>query len=464
MVLIVVADTHFGLKKAKINMGMPGYFANFLDWIASLEGQPVTVKVLEGPLQEKSIKEKTIYFPQKIIFLGDILELWDSEDEPVAACVATLMPSLANIKAEKIYVLGNHDNILKRIVLETPQGGYMHYNLGGSVLKVFPDVYPPPSAHIVTEKCGANHYIFVHGHQFDKYFAESGGSYKIWSVVRNVSDSLTLYVPALFGISCVVKIVNWIAGTSIFLGKNPTWGLLFLLTLPRIYMDIGRRLWNWIVGMRYKKQETITNFMHWWKKFVSSKSKSKNKSESKSKSKSKPVPENLAVVYGHTHYLNYLPSHYAPGEDMFSGGLHDYYKETSQKEGIPEEERPTLVNISAWVTDFYILSEKFFLAVEKASHQLKKPFVKEKKERLNPESATVGTFLYIDEDGFEFFGWNWYSEEEKPVHNVFHIPKAAIIKRRERGPVTDDEEVRKALEDIGWPQTLVNLWKRDPHE
>lgn len=443
--IIVVADTHFGIKKGSINMSMPGYFVDFLEWIKNLEEKEFKVKVVDGPVKRGKIKEKILYTPEKIVFLGDIFELWDSENQPVTACRSTVLPTLSEITAEKIYVLGNHDNILKRIVLENRQGEYLYYHLGKPLLRIFPDVYPPSKDAISTEKYGDEAYLFVHGHQFDKYFTESGGGYKIWSVIRNVSNSLTLYVPALFVLSFAVKVINWAAHTSIFLGENPTFGLLFLLTLPRIFMDIGRPLWNWAVGTTYKKRETVINFTRWWEKFL----------------KTEPLPENVNVVYGHTHFLNYIPSPNRNHEnEMLRGELYREYKKRLTRRKIPEKDMPDLINISAWVTDFLVLSEKFLLRVEKIHKTLKRLFSKRRKDRLNPELVTVATFLYIDEYGFEFFGWNWYSDSSP---EVFHIPKDAIVMRREKGLVTDDESIRAVLKEVGWPDQMIELWDKDPH-
>ncbi|MGD2249681.1 MAG: hypothetical protein PVF58_14835 [Candidatus Methanofastidiosia archaeon] len=447
MGIIVVADTHFGIKKADINMSMPGHFAEFLEWIKSLEDTPTTVNILKGSLKDKTITKKTITHPEKIIFLGDIIELWDSENEPVNACVTSTMPTLSEINSEKIYVLGNHDNILKRIVLKTPHGEYMNYCLGRSVLKVFPSVYPPVSNNtLIPEKYGDEEYIFVHGHQFDKYFTESGGSYKIWSIFRNVSNNLTLYVPFLFLVSAITRIINWGFGTSCFFGKNPVFGLLLLLSIPRILVDYARRFWDLIVGMRYQKRETIANFVKWWKKFTNNLT----------------LPENINVVYGHTHFLNYIPS---PKQEktlhktLLHGHLHALYKKELAHRKIPEKDRPALLNISSWITDFQVLSEKFFSSVEKAAATANF-FAEKKKNKLNPNLITVGTFLYIDEEGAEYFGWNWYTDSHQ---KIFHIPKAGIIQRRDHGPVADDPKVKKILEELGWPQHVIEIWEEDPH-
>ena len=448
MGIIVVADTHFGIKKGDINMSMPGHFVDFLEWIKTLEDNPVITRIVDGPIRRENIKEKTIISPDKIIFLGDMVELWDSEDEPVSACVSTLIPTLSDIKAEKVYVLGNHDNILKKIVLKTHQEEYMYYRLGKSILKIFPDVYPPPRENaIIPEECGNQKYIFVHGHQFDKYFTRTRGSYKIWSVVRNISNSLTVYVPLLFVIGILVLFVNYIANVSIFLGRSPTFWLLLLLTIPRVYMDIGRRLWNRIVGMRYKEQETVTNFVNWWDKFV----------------KRREVPEYTNVIYGHTHYLNYISLFKQvenPGE-ISSWRLYQKYTERLTKKNIPVENTPDLINISAWVTDFPSFSERFFQNLERTSATLKNLFAEEKSKRMDPELVTVGTFLYIDEDGFEFFGWNWYPSQSK--QKIFNIPKQAVVLRRECGPVTNDPAARAVLDEIGWPPEVLDLWAENPY-
>ncbi|HEC93472.1 MAG TPA: hypothetical protein ENI51_10885, partial [Candidatus Atribacteria bacterium] len=133
--IIVVADTHFGIKKDN-SISMPGYFGDFLRWIKELEEEKEkTVKILDG----ETPKDKTLIKPDEIIFLGDILELWDSEDEAVNTCVSTLMPTLAEIGAEKIYVLGNHDNILDKALLSQEKE---YYPLGKSNLKIVEDVYP----------------------------------------------------------------------------------------------------------------------------------------------------------------------------------------------------------------------------------------------------------------------------------------------------------------------------------
>ncbi|MBU6996941.1 MAG: metallophosphoesterase [Theionarchaea archaeon] len=465
MGIIVLADTHFGLKKGKTNMSMPGYLAEFLEWVGSLEKEPFAVKIVDGDIREENVRLKSISPPEKIIFLGDIIELWDSKNEAVAANILTLLSNLAELKAEKVYVLGNHDDILKRIVLEAPHTGeYMHYPLGESVLQVVPDRYPPAIPGVkgaAVLPLGKEKYIFVHGHQFDKDFAGPLSVYKTYPSLRTVSNSLTAYVPALFGLSLLFRVVNWTLGTSFLWGSPLIFWLLFGLSLPWISTCVARPVWNHVVGMKYREEETVKSFIRWWRKVLSSES----------------FPENVNVVYAHTHFLNYIPS---PEHErimnergiLSSRGPYSRYRQEFLDVGVKERDMPALINISAWITDFPSFSEKFFMRSDKAYARMVETSVEaknlllrkeenKKRDRLDPELVTVGTFLYIDEEGFEVFGWNWYSDDPER-QRVFNIPRNAIRMRREQGALCEDE-VQAVLKGIGWPEELLRIWARDPH-
>ena len=397
--IIVVADTHFGIKKGSISM--PGYFADFLRWIRELEKEKEKkVRILEG----ESPRNRTLTRPDKIIFLGDIIELWDSEDEAVNACVSTLIPTLTEIEAEKIYVLGNHDNILDKVLLPQEKE---YYPLGKSNLKVVEDVYPSDSF----LKRGDQNYLFVHGHQFDKHFTNTGKLYNILPWLRKVSNALTNYVPFLFILSMIFKFINLIGNKSIFLGNNQLLYLLFALSIPKLYMGFGRWLWSHISGVRYNKEETRRNFKKWWKKF-----REKRK-----------IKESVNVVYGHTHFLNYIP---APEIDRT---MYEFYQDKLKKRNISidMEHGTNLINISSWIKD-----------------------IKNKEKDEKYKNVMVASFLYIDEEGFEFFGWDWYEKR------VFHIPKEVIIIRRETEKGIIPEAMAEKLAKIGWPQKLIDKWQK----
>ena len=409
--IIVLADTHFGIRKGSISM--PGYCADFLHHLNTTDHEEI-------PAYDGKIMKKVIDSPEKVIFLGDIIELWDSADEAVSFCMSSLLPELSQMNAEFIYVLGNHDNILERARLSTPKE---YYPLGKKNVYLFENCYPDEGV----ISAGDQKYVFVHGHQFDTCFRLTGKSYKILSHLRTVSNSLTCYIPFLFTISLICKLFNVILKKSIVLGDTRIFYLLFFLTLPWIYMSAGRRVWSFLSGVKYKKQQTIKNFSSWWQKFT----------------RNHELPDDINVVYGHTHYLNLLfqkekLQKYGEIRQYFDISVRgragsrgesflDFYDRTLEKAKVTQ--KPTLVNVSAWIKD-----------------------TSEKEESEKYKSVMVASFLYIDEKGFEFFGWDWYEKK------IFHIPKIAIIQRREQTYV--DERIAQALREIGWPETLVEKWEQ----
>ena len=90
---IIVSDVHLGSDKCNHKE-----FCYFLEWIRSLENQPLILKCKD--------REVTIKSPDKIILLGDILELWDPKegdrDNVTRDCMRPLS-LLSNINCDKIY-------------------------------------------------------------------------------------------------------------------------------------------------------------------------------------------------------------------------------------------------------------------------------------------------------------------------------------------------------------------------
>lgn len=418
--VIVVADTHFGIKKD--NISMPGYFVDFMKYLNSNNKE--SIKIWDG-----NIKEKIIEKPDKIIFLGDIVELWDSEDEAVNFCISSLLPTLSEMEAEKIYVLGNHDNILNKALLSEAKE---YYYFGKAQLKLVEDVYPSDNF----LKIGEQNYLFVHGHQFDKCFTNTGKLYRILPELRKFSNSLTNYIPFLLILSLTLgilgyiltimfpngidfsssivtlnlfsAIIKWKWSLLMSFGKKEIIILLFFLSIPKLYMWIARPCWEKINRVKYKRDESIKNFIRWWGKFI----------------KNMEIPDNTNVVYGHTHFLNYINLR----DDRYRGSnrMYNFYQRKLVERKITGE-KPTLVNISAWVKD-----------------------TKNKEGGEKYKNVMVASFLHIDEEGFEFYGWDWYD------NRIFHIPKIAIIERMEKGLVS--EQTAQVLRKIGWPEKLVVKW------
>lgn len=118
----------------------------------------------------------------------------------------------------------------------------------------------------------------------------------------------------------------------------------------------------------------------------------------------KNAHQNWNIVYGHTHII-------------------DFWRKTEGSNIL------TLLNIPSWIRD------------------------STKKREITREKVFRHAFLYVDEDN-EFIGWD--TRKKKP----FLIPKDIIIERRESGNLTKLElyEIVEELQEIGWPQELIDKW------
>jgi UDP-2,3-diacylglucosamine pyrophosphatase LpxH len=421
--IIVVADTHFGIKKGYLSM--PGYFGDFLMYFKnSLKENPL--EIFDGEIRGKILQE-----PEKLILLGDIVELWDSEDEVVNLCIPSLISTLSEIKAKKIYVLGNHDNILEKAVLNEGLG---YYSLGKSTFEITENTYPLDGF----LKVGDRNYLFIHGHQFspgilfgmalaiDKLaywlFSWEIKSYSVIPSIRKIKNSMGSFFSWIFILFLLAAILPYMLDMansllSIFGRKLGYWIfnyridtsvvlILLLFGIPKLIIDYARSLYNRCAELRYKRQKTISSFTKWWKGFR----------------RGKNLPPNMNVIYGHTHFLNYIsPS----GEQPSRRDELDFYLMKLKEKRI-ERRIPTLINISSWVKDMKNGGEGEY------------------------KNVMVASFLYIDEEGPEFFGWDWRSKR------IFHIPKEAIIERREKGFIS--KETKEILEKIRWPEKLIQKW------
>jgi hypothetical protein len=75
-------------------------------------------------------------------------------------------------------------------------------------------------------------------------------------------------------------------------------------------------------------------------------------------------------------------------------------------------------------------------------------------EDMKCKNVTQAIFLYIDAEGFEFFGWDW--SLERP----FHIPKQVIRILLDGKPI--DPPIEKWLHNLKWPDKLINKYKPKP--
>ncbi|HEC88182.1 MAG TPA: hypothetical protein ENI52_02580 [Thermoplasmata archaeon] len=159
--IIVVSDVHLGHKRSNFEE-----FNEFLGWIRDAYRAPTEVVVtFEG-------KEKEITYPETIIFLGDILELWEPKNDDfryVGKQSKEFLEKIIDLPCEKIYVLGNHDKSLEEFSSH-------EYDLSSGNFEIFYKHFPENAkAEYLT--IGKERYFFIHGHQFDKdmrYFKRLG--------------------------------------------------------------------------------------------------------------------------------------------------------------------------------------------------------------------------------------------------------------------------------------------------
>jgi UDP-2,3-diacylglucosamine pyrophosphatase LpxH len=420
--VIVISDCHLGLvggaEKRKGIVCEPEKLGQFLNWLARLErGEKIKIKL--GPWGNGR-KEKVLKPPEKLLLIGDILELWDASDRGIEYCSRPIFEQLNKLNCEKIYLLGNHDYDLKPLIGVYPSGD--------NTLSIMEDYYPvqEEGKKVSTLKMGNRDYLFVHGYQFDKLFTFQ--PWKYFSNIRSGAVAFGNYGDLFIGLlvlGIIMAVFNYFLmqysplGSSVlnwvfpllqffpsFLGLSqsfwnsllPIFGVfgnvvLLLLWLilggPRIFYLYGRKIWNRFVGTRYNRKASISGILSWWKRF----------------SENKEVPaKNLKIVYGHTHLIDVI----MPDE------LREHRK--------GKEVNITALNIPAWVKDY----------TEKHRQKLR------------------ATCLYIDDEDELFIGWDWHGKKH------FMVPIDVVHERMEKGVVSKDTS--KKLLNIDWPKAMVEMW------
>lgn len=396
--IIAIADTHLGLKERitfKIFKNTvscePDHLLKFIHWIKRLEKEDKYVNI-EGNKNKKFQRKLTK--PEFLIFLGDIVELWDAYDKAVNICSTSISRSISELKCKKIYIIGNHDYANQEIKGEYP--------FGESSLEILPETFPEQNSEtseLITMKKGDNNFLFTHGHLFNWTFRNLRKPSMIMSYIRDGAEAFGwyswilllgfLFIPSIMKILSISNML-WVDDSIFYL----TLIILGLLSVPRIITSIARPIWNRCHKPRYDREEALNGFIGWWNRF------SKDK-----------IIENTSVnvVYGHTHLLDIL--HYSKALKIL--------RKHPQKEDI------LLINIPAWVTDS---AEKY--------------------KRIFNE-----VFLYIDDEGFELFGWD--NEKGEP----YHIPRWAAEKIGDK-EILEPQEV-ETMEKLGLPsQFEIKLIKK----
>ncbi len=156
MAYIVVSDVHLGSKSGQYDK-----FCEFLEWLNEIKNERIIKCKHLGKGEEVKI---TIKKPEKIILLGDILELWDTKDgdrDNVIKESIKPFALLSDIGSEKVYVVGNHDEALSELREEVDEIALPNDTKFVIRNKHYPDDHNGL-------KIGNISYFFVHGQQFDK--------------------------------------------------------------------------------------------------------------------------------------------------------------------------------------------------------------------------------------------------------------------------------------------------------
>jgi UDP-2,3-diacylglucosamine pyrophosphatase LpxH len=165
--VIIVSDIHLGHKRSNFNQ-----FNDFLNWIKNAKNKNQKDNKLLVSIDREKRKIKS---PEMIIFLGDLLELWEPKDDDfgyLGRHSKKLIEKIFDIPCEKIYVLGNHDKSLEEFRAQ-------EYAFSKGNFEIFYRHFPEKaeSDYLLV---GKRRYFFIHGHQFDKdsryfrKFAEMG--------------------------------------------------------------------------------------------------------------------------------------------------------------------------------------------------------------------------------------------------------------------------------------------------
>lgn len=213
MAYIVVSDVHLGGRFCN-----HAKFCGFLDWLKGLEKNEETINCKGNDVKIKS--------PEKLILLGDILELWDPEggdrDNVIKAGIKPFT-LLSDLNCDKIYVVGNHDEALSELETEVNDE-----TLPNNTKFIIKNRHYPENHDGL--KIGNHNYFFLHGQQFDK---EQDILTRVSRLIGESWDPLGWF-QSLHNITSAKK--HWktyfLLFAAFFLGGALLWKKLFTSPIP----------------------------------------------------------------------------------------------------------------------------------------------------------------------------------------------------------------------------------------
>jgi UDP-2,3-diacylglucosamine pyrophosphatase LpxH len=313
--IIVMADTHFGLKK-KDETSNPEKFSDFLKWVDSLEQKGIE-KIDAGIWSNNEEKTIIVKKPEKLIFAGDILEFWDATKVSIDVSTRSIIQLLYNLKSEKIYLLGNHDQNLTEIS--------DNYPLGHSNILIKEGEY-------ATFK-GEKRFVFLHGHEFDKLF-----SFPSWRLLPYINQAANVfgYYSLIF---VVLFLLDFLLLFSIGFTSIADWLILLVLgafSIPFLFTQFARNVWNSLKTTKFKPADAENGLVKWWNNSM----QDANSGE-------------WTIVYGHTHVIG-LWNKSIDDNCLTMYNLPSWVKDTRIKSGVLREEifRNGFLYIDDQLTEF----------------------------------------------------------------------------------------------------------------
>jgi UDP-2,3-diacylglucosamine pyrophosphatase LpxH len=283
--IIVVSDLHLGGKE---DPDTARRFCNFLDYINNdFASAGVNCGKCKGSPEKDSGKIRKLLQPDKIVLLGDVLELWDSRNiDRNSSFLDAFIPflKLRDMDCDVIYVTGNHDEDTAELVTsvaeneeflknakkkgsentgsvfwkkyyrvisepdrknhELAEGIEIPWNPGSSRnLRIFRRHYAPcgPDKKMRGIESANTHYAFLHGQQFDKEqitYTISKALEQRFDPVDFLQDLASISasremgrVTVIINVLCTLGLI-WLLGTPM----NILLGFLFGLALIFIFI------------------------------------------------------------------------------------------------------------------------------------------------------------------------------------------------------------------------------------
>jgi len=114
--IVVISDTHFGFQDESA-VRFRRFMKYLTNWVRRGRMTINTSLELPDKVPQKELRGKSITAPQKIILLGDILDLWISRDSNTLRPFKEsfdIVNSLIALNREIVCLVGNHDWIMEK--------------------------------------------------------------------------------------------------------------------------------------------------------------------------------------------------------------------------------------------------------------------------------------------------------------------------------------------------------------